>query len=578
MKISPNIGLNIPEGNDIFDHDKFLTKNLEKVDQYLMNATNVTENFNNVNVQLAEIATNINFFPIQIPEVDDTSRFLRAVNSLPLKGGTILFPSGTYTINNVFLSNFSKFIKLKGSGKTSTVITRSTANIIFNINGTGNGTTIHLEDMTVDGASYHQTGLAFSTSEELKMKDVIVKNCGVPGYAAGNRGAYDGVYAYNIQKATIQDSIFDHNERDGFHGLPVVHLTVENCLFTNNGRLGSVNEPDVINPRIANSQYPLTTTYINNYCENNGSGGLHGESDNSISLGWKPLLLQFTNNHILNCGNDNWTIGWGIVFGVYTYGQAIGNVIKDFATIVSASGANDYRHGIDASQIGGRILLEGNILENIGQIGINIGASGKGIPVILKGNSIYKAGASGVYLYDSQYCSIDANIIEDCLHDGIMLNNSGGANVLGNKIRNNSLAGANLYSGIASITSPDLIINGNEINGANHQFGYNLDSTNYFNTLTFLGNRVNIFGTSATSFSGTLMDIQVTPTKIKASGTGLPASGKYFPKGSYINNTDIFTYGSTGSVKAVVGWIKISNATTNTLGTDWISDEMLTGS
>jgi parallel beta-helix repeat protein len=526
---------------------------------------------------LAEIATNINKFPRQGLEADDTGRFERAVNSLPSTGGTILFPSGTFTISNLSLS-LSKPLKLVGAGLDSTVIKRANTNIIFIVNGVGDGVSVEIEDMSFDGANYHQTGLAFLNIDRLHMRNVLVKHCGIAGYNTGNRGAFDGVYAYNVKHADITDCVFDGNERDGFHGLPIVHMVVSRCTFINNGRLGAVNEPDVTNTRTSNSLYPLTTSYIDNYCENNGSGGLHGESDDTPSLGWKPLDLQFIGNKIINNGNDNWTIGWGIVFGVYTKGRAVGNVIKDFATVVSASGATNYRSALDVGLIGGRVIIADNEIENIGQIGINIGTGGKGIPVILNGNSIKSAGAAGMYLYDSQYCILEGNNIENSQHEGIMLNNSGAVNVTGNKVRNNSQAGINLYSGITSITSPDLIINGNEINGVNHQFGYNLDSTNYFNTLTFLGNRINSYGTSATSFSGSLMDIQVTPTKIKASGTGLPASGKYFPKGSYINNIDIFTYGSAGSVKAVVGWIKISNATTNALGTDWISDEMLTGS
>lgn len=528
---------------------------------------------------LADIATNINLFPRQVPEVDDSARFIRTYNALPSSGGRILFPAGTFTIQNVAITP-TKPIMLKGAGINATKITRTSANIFLNFNsgsvGASAGIFLDFEDMTFDGAGYHATGLAFLYIEQLRIKNVKIQNCGVAGYAAGNRGSIDGVYAYYVNRAFVDDCIFDGNERDGFHGLPIQHLKIRNTFFTNNGRLGAANEPDVSNPRLTTSMYPLTTSYIDNHCENNGAGGLHGESDHTIS-GWVPLLLKFIGNIVKNCGNDNWTIGWGLVFGDYTFGQAISNTIQGQATTVSASGASNYRNAIDVGTTGGTVFLDDNEINNCGQIGISVNTSGAGNPIIVKGNHVKAAGAQGIYLYNSQYCTIEGNIVEQCQKDGLMLNNSSEATVDANKFLNNSQAGANQYDAVVSITSFDCIITNNEFDGVNQRYGYNLDNmAAYLGRLTYLGNRVYSVGTAYANFAAGTNDAQITPYDCKLQSTGIPNAGT-FPVGAYCKNTTPTEYGTAGSKYYVLGWLKVTSGSSNVLNTDWKQQTMLSG-
>lgn len=68
MKKSPNIGLNIPEGNDIFNHETFLKENLETIDNYLTSATNNTLEFLKVNNRVTGVSSELETVESQLAQ------------------------------------------------------------------------------------------------------------------------------------------------------------------------------------------------------------------------------------------------------------------------------------------------------------------------------------------------------------------------------------------------------------------------------------------------------------------------------------------------------------------------------
>jgi hypothetical protein len=100
--------------------------------------------------RMEDISINIEKFPLQIPEIDDSARFTRALNALGPNGGTIILPQGkTYT--GTFLINKSN-IRLTGGGILKGVIqlygTDTTGVSRFGSTGTGD---IYIEGITIDG-------------------------------------------------------------------------------------------------------------------------------------------------------------------------------------------------------------------------------------------------------------------------------------------------------------------------------------------------------------------------------------------------------------------------------------------
>lgn len=145
--ISTNLGLNLPEGGDIFNRNTFLNQNFEKIDTSMGYALGIIKN--------------INMYKLPA-DTDYTQAMIRILADLP-SGGRIEFPSGEFIINDVSLPSN---ILIKGAGRDATIIKRNADNSVFKVVGTAlpdGGSPSHwnigLEDLTIGSVGSFQSDL-----------------------------------------------------------------------------------------------------------------------------------------------------------------------------------------------------------------------------------------------------------------------------------------------------------------------------------------------------------------------------------------------------------------------------------
>jgi hypothetical protein len=148
--------------------------------------------------QLAAIKTiNIENFPRQIPEVDDSGRFSRAIAALSGKTGKIIMPALSYTISQpIILNGF----RLCGDSKQTT-ITYTGADSAIKTPDTG--WFRHGEVSNVDIKCTNTSALAM-TLKGFHMSRFSDINTNAPIYVNGDNGAYynlfENIYIYALNR------------------------------------------------------------------------------------------------------------------------------------------------------------------------------------------------------------------------------------------------------------------------------------------------------------------------------------------------------------------------------------------
>jgi hypothetical protein len=216
MKTSPNVGLNIPEGSDIFNHDTFLKQNFEKIDNYLIN----TDQIPDINEQLAQIAT-----LAPAPNgVDDTT----VLQSLFAGGNKkILFPhDGQYIISSTINLFSDTTVEVKGN--VEFFLKANSPCYMFVAGGTSYQN-IKWTGGTINGNDINQgteSGANFDTVKGMVFKNV--KNLSVQGLTVKNTRGH-GINHWNCDGVVFRDIQFDQSlstlvpnggsRRDGITGM-----------------------------------------------------------------------------------------------------------------------------------------------------------------------------------------------------------------------------------------------------------------------------------------------------------------------------------------------------------------------
>jgi parallel beta-helix repeat protein len=419
---------------------------------------------------------------------------------------------------------------------SATILTRKSDKPILKC--TGDGATVVIRDLTFDGKNMNASGISILDADLLRLENLHIKNCGVPGYGDGHTNSYDGAHVSNTETAIVKSCIFESCERDGFKGDGIRHLSVEQSRFINIGRMGIVND---VNDYSRTS--PLSSQVIGNLLENCGNGGIHTEA----YLEGQVCEVTFVGNIVKNCCDDDWGYPWGIVAGNNTSGVISSNVILNCGT------EKTFANGIMIGNTGGGLVISDNVIDNTGASGISVNRS-RNNEITISDNVIRNAGKIGVSLYMAPHTAISGNTISNSQETGIDLSLCSYSTISANNVRNNSRAGAKKYSGITSRKSYELVITGNNINGSNHEYGYNLDNNAY--AVHFFGNNIRTFATEW--FSGAYgMELgTIKGTRKQFHGTSEPLNGSWLA-GDKIMNTNPVAGG-------YVGWICVDSGSPGT--------------
>jgi parallel beta-helix repeat protein len=250
-----------------------------------------------------------------------------------------------------------------------------------------------------------------------------VHDFGTPGYRLGHKKDFDGSYIRNVENVRVTDSQFTGNERYGIELQAVHSSTVRNSVMSFNGGMGGVSEQNFE----GTLDGPLVAQWLDNTLIANGSGGIDVETDPKLP----PAQGILRGNHIIDCGNDKWDSGWGLVLGLHSFGTIEGNWVQNFAAHAST---DDYTNAIVYGQNAGPITILNNTVTGTRSRAI-LGIKGT-FPVAIRDNTLAGNGA-GIFIYDSPGVQIMNNTVTGSSGFGIAVFRSNGSTVRGNQLARN---------------------------------------------------------------------------------------------------------------------------------------------
>ena len=368
---------------------------------------------------------------------NDTAALNAAFQAGCSQSEPVYLPTGVYLVDPLDPINACG-TTIYGDGSTNSIL-RFRANLapsrwqsLLPFAG-GSGKTLTIHDLALDGTHAELAGLSIDGYSAVALTGVSIYNFGIPGYAQGHRGDYDGLYLINTEQATIDSSGFTGNERAGVELQAVHNSTVSKSVMDSNGGMGGVSEQNFSGPLDG----PLVAQWLNNTLTNNGSGGIDVETDPNLP----PAQGILKANRVIDCGNNNWGSGWGLVIGMHAFGTIDGNEVDNFASQVPAS---DYTNAIVYGTNGGPIQIVNNTVKGTKSYGI-LGNSGL-FPVTIT-NNVLTSNGTGVFIYSSPGLQISSNTVTNSAAAGISVYWSDNSIITGNQLTANS---------------PDLLINGIE--------------------------------------------------------------------------------------------------------------------
>jgi hypothetical protein len=198
--ISNNLGLNLPEGSDVFNYDTFLKQNFEKID------TSFADNKTKIKNQRVDVI--VDYKAVGDDVADDGTKIQQAITDVfNAGGGTVFFPKPPvkYKYSQTLLVPENVFLEGIGEGTTgsrlhytgtSWAMATSTKHqrnsfkgLRFDLNGTGNGLRLgdvtanlggnipiqfYLENVTFENIASGFTALQTSNVSHISMKRVRI--------------------------------------------------------------------------------------------------------------------------------------------------------------------------------------------------------------------------------------------------------------------------------------------------------------------------------------------------------------------------------------------------------------------
>lgn len=357
--------------------------------------------------------------------VNDTAALNRAFSAACATPEDVYIPAGTYLINSLDSLNHCG-ITFYGDGVQHTVLKLQAAvrQSMWTFAGDpGRTLALVIEDLTLDGGHLGGAGLAIEQYQAVTINHVFAHDFGTPGYSLGHKKDFDGLYIRNVEKVHVTNSQFTGNERYGIE-LQAVHTSmVRNSAMSFNGGMGGVSEQNFEGPLDG----PLLAQWLDNTVMANGSGGIDVETDPRLP----PAQGILQGNRVVNCGNDNWGSGWGLVLGLNSFGSIEGNRVGNFAANASTG---NYTNAIVYGQNAGPINILNNTITRTKSNAIS-GLHGA-FPVTIMGNTLSYNG-TGIFIYDSPRVQITNNTVTNSSQYGIAVFQSHGSTLRGNQLTGN---------------------------------------------------------------------------------------------------------------------------------------------
>src|SRR5207247_38053 len=173
--------------------------------------------------------------------VDDRLAIQTAINSVPLTGGTVYFPSGTYRIGSSLLSPtwglwiglaVGSSITLQGEGIGKSIL-KADASLDLNrfiVNAKPGDSKISIKDITVDMGDSPSTtsgsGISFDQANNIRIENTEVKNVDQEAYSLSTvsnfkvensiaNNAWTGIYLTNCNEGEIRQNSISNTDGDG---------------------------------------------------------------------------------------------------------------------------------------------------------------------------------------------------------------------------------------------------------------------------------------------------------------------------------------------------------------------------
>jgi len=363
---------------------------------------------------------------------NDTAAFNAALATACSGSTNLHIPAGTYLLNSLDLVNACG-ITIYGDGNATTILRiNSVISPVMWRFANGAGKTLTLQDLAMDGRHQEVAGLTIDAYDTVNVYRVNIHDFGTPGYAEGHQTDLDGLYITHSANVNVTNSFFTGNERMGIELQGDRNTVVSGSTMSGNGHMGGVSEQTFAGTLAG----PGVAQWLNNTMINNGSGGIDVETDPSLPAA--QAIIQ--GNKVINCGNDNWTWGWGLVIGMKAYGTISGNEVDNYAANVPTS--SDYTNAIVFGGNAGPINITNNTVTGTKTYGI-VG-DGINYPVTISGNTV-SSNQTGIFIYQVPGVSITNNTVQYNQGAGIAVYWSDGYTVRGNTFTSNN---------------PNLLING----------------------------------------------------------------------------------------------------------------------
>lgn len=354
---------------------------------------------------------------------NDTAALNTALNAACAVSDDVYIPAGIYLVDSLDrLTGCGITVYGDGAGRSILKLRSVLAPAIWRFTG-GAGKALTIQDLALDGSHLPAAGLSIEHYQAVTILRVVSRDFGIPGYMLGHKKPYDGLYIRNVENARVIDSQFTGNERAGVELQAVHNSIVSNSVMSGNGGMGGVSEQNFEGPLDG----PLVAQWLNNTLVENGSGGIDVETDGKLA----PAQGILQDNRIIDCGNDNWRSGWGLVLGLNAFGAIEGNLVEHFAAYAAPDG---YNNAIVYARNGGPISILNNIIVGTKSHAI-VGNYGT-FPVTISGN-ILTGNGTGIYIYKSPRVQITNNTVTNSAGSGIDVSWSTGNTITGNQLSGN---------------------------------------------------------------------------------------------------------------------------------------------
>jgi parallel beta-helix repeat protein len=341
------------------------------------------------------------------------------------KSEDVYIPAGTYLVTS--LDNLHNCgITFHGDGPSNTILKlmkpARTSMLTFD-GGLEKNLALVIQDLALDGGHLGGAGIAIERYQAVTINRVSSHYFGTPGYSLGHKSDFDGLYIRNVENVRVSDSEFAGNERYGVELQAVHSSTVQNSTLSFNGSMGGVSEQNFEGPLDG----PLVAQWLDNTLVANGSGGIDVETDPKLP----PAQGIISRNQVIDCGNDRWDSGWGLVLGLHSYGRIEDNWVQDFAAHASAK---NYTNAVVYGRNAGPIDIVNNTVIGTRSHAV-LGQQGSS-PVMISGNVLLDNG-TGIFIYQSPHVRITNNTISNSATSGIEVFWSYGSTINGNHFHGN---------------------------------------------------------------------------------------------------------------------------------------------